>query len=321
MLRITTDDIPAADRFAHWREERGKAVFGVTIELDPASRNDFRASIAACPVGEASFVDMHVGHLEASYHVARTEADIARIPIDSLCIWRLVDGAGRLQSGHDDDLVLAGSLAIGYTDLPYANIAAPRQGFHCQFVKIPLAAHRHLSGKTDLVARPLGNEPGLNALLNSYFDAFVAQAPHLSGAKADLAIETLVQLALMARGDKRSPEDGRAAISEALLERARDRIKAHLHRADLSPALVAAMLGMSVRRLHQLFEPTGETFSRYVFAERLARARLMLVMQPAESIAHVGYHCGFDSLSTFHRGFRAAYGVSPGEFRHQRQRD
>lgn len=320
MLRISTDDLPAEHRFAHWREERGKAAFGVTIELDPASRKDFRATVDLHSVGPASFADMRVGRLEASYRVARTEADIASVPIDSFCIWRLIDGAGQLKAGRCDSDVSAGTLAMGHTDLPYANLSAPGLGFRCQFIKVPFAAYRRFSGRKDLEARPLHRAPGLNSLVNAYFDSFVAQAPYLTGPSADLAVETLLQLALAARGDDGAPgEDTRAAISEGVLQGARDLVGSHLHRPDLSPAFVAGMLGLSVRRLHQLFEPTGQSFSRYVFAQRLARARRMLIIQPAQSITQVAYACGFESLSTFHRGFRAAYGLSPGEMRHGRQ--
>ncbi|MFX6702281.1 hypothetical protein ABTH29_20495, partial [Acinetobacter baumannii] len=59
-------------------------------------------------------------------------------------------------------------------------------------------------------------------------------------------------------------ENGRAAIGQGILQAARDLITNHLHRPDLSPTLVAGMLGLSARRLHQLFEPTGQSFSRYV---------------------------------------------------------
>jgi hypothetical protein len=41
MYSWSTDQLPAADRFAHWREERGKVASGVTIELEASQRANF----------------------------------------------------------------------------------------------------------------------------------------------------------------------------------------------------------------------------------------------------------------------------------------
>ncbi|WP_216076046.1 hypothetical protein, partial [Acinetobacter baumannii] len=77
----------------------------------------------------------------------------ANLPIDSFCIWRLVDGAGQLRVGRTGSEVSSGSLAMGHTDLPYANFSAPGSGFRCQFIKIPFAPYRQFSGRRDLQSR------------------------------------------------------------------------------------------------------------------------------------------------------------------------
>jgi hypothetical protein len=51
-----------------------------------------------------------------------------------------------------------------------------------------------------LEIRPLAVAPGVSRPFASYFGSFVAQAPHLSGAAVEIAIDTLLQLALAARG-------------------------------------------------------------------------------------------------------------------------
>ena len=75
------------------------------------------------------------------------------------------------------------------------------------------------------------------------------------------------------------------------------------------------MLKISVRQLHLLFEPTATSFARYVLARRLERACLLLVQVPRRSVTDVAFAAGFESLSTFYRTFRAAYGISPDDFR------
>jgi AraC-like DNA-binding protein len=99
------------------------------------------------------------------------------------------------------------------------------------------------------------------------------------------------------------------------LQAARSVLARDLQRPGLSPASVAAALGISVRQLHVLFEPTGSSFSRTLIAMRLAEARRLLQSQQALTVTDIAHACGFDSLSTFYRVFRIAYGVTPGDIK------
>jgi AraC-like DNA-binding protein len=79
------------------------------------------------------------------------------------------------------------------------------------------------------------------------------------------------------------------------------------------PAQAAEHLGMSVRYLHRLLEPTGRTFSKHLIEQRLARAFDMLRDQ---HFAHlridaVARHVGFSDISHFNRSFRHAFGDTP----------
>jgi AraC-like DNA-binding protein len=253
----------------------------------------------------------------SAYHVSRTEADIARVPGDSLIISEQMTGGGALIAGGREFIVTAGTIATCHSDLPYINVPAQQPGFECRMIAIPLKSHRALlNPRDDLWLRPLDVAPGLPAMLAAYFHAFVREAPHLSGVAADHAVATLVQLTLMARGSSSAREEsGRAAIRQGLLQRARDVIAINLDRADLSAPLVAAALGVSERQLHRLLEPTGMTFARHVLACRLERACLVLKQYPTLNVADVAKRCGFDGVSTFYRVFRKAYGLSPADLR------
>lgn len=314
MYSWSTDHLPAADRFAHWREERGKVASGVTIELDPGKRAKFQGRMSALPVGGATLVEMQA----SAYHVSRTEADIARVPGDALVVSEQMRGGGALIAGGREFIVTPGTIATCRSDLPYVNIPARQPGFECRVIAIPLKSQRALLGSSaDLWLRPLDVTPGLPAMLASYFRAFVREAPHLSGVAADHAVTTLAQLVLMVRGSSSGNEEiGRAAIREGQLQRVRDIVATSLDRADLSAPWVAAALGISERQLYRLFEPTGLSFARYVLACRLERACLVLKQYPALSVADVARRCGFDGVSTFYRVFRKAYGLSPADFRY-----
>jgi len=313
MIRFSTDEIPQKERFTHWREVRAKNVFGVSIDLDKEQRAQFSGRCSAFSVGGASLVEMHA----SSYQVQRTEQDIARSPSDSLCIYQQLDGGGWFNAGSAEFVISAGSIATSHSDLPYATTPTTEAGFHLRLVKIPFARCRALiEREQDLSARPLQLEPGLTALFASYFESFTLQAPHLHGAAAEAAVQTLAQLAIVARG-MAAPQDerSRAAVRTAMLRRAKQTIENNIHRPDLSPSVLAGLLCISVRQLHLLFEPNGTSCTRYVLSRRLEQARLLLSQAPHRPIVDIAYGCGFEALSTFYRSFRAAYGMSPTDFR------
>jgi AraC-like DNA-binding protein len=318
MPSFSTDDIPQPQRFAHWREVRAKAIFGVSIDLDTQRQGQFEAHCSALPVGGATLVEMHA----SPYRVARTERDIASSASDSLCIYQQLDGGGWFDAGGAEFIVSAGALATSHSDLPYRTEPITDAGFHLRLVKIPFARCRSLiEREQDLFARPLQVEPGVTALFANYFESFVKQASYLQGVGAEAAVQTLAQLAIVARGmASRQEAHSREAIRAALLQRAKQSIENNIYRHDLSPPILAGLIGISVRQLHLLFEPTGTSYTRYVLSRRLEHARLLLSQCPERSVADIAYACGFDGLSTFYRNFRAAFGASPAEFRDAKRR-
>ena len=101
------------------------------------------------------------------------------------------------------------------------------------------------------------------------------------------------------------------------LERVSRYVDRHLAEPDLTPERAAKEAGLSLRQLHRVFEPTGESFARHVPRRRLEEARATLA-GPAgvgRSVADVAFGWGFEDLRTFGRAFQRVYGLSPGEAR------
>jgi AraC-like DNA-binding protein len=106
------------------------------------------------------------------------------------------------------------------------------------------------------------------------------------------------------------------------LQAARAFIESNLEWGELTPTNTARALGISVRQLHLLFEPTGTTFSRYVLARRLERVCLALADGPRRKVLDVAFSCGIESSTVFYRAFRDAYGMNPTDYRRSlRERD
>lgn len=310
MLTFSTDDLRPQDRFDHWCEVRGKSLFGVTIELERERRADFHGRFSAVTIGNATLAEMSA----SSYRVGRTPADIARVAGDSLSIGLQIRGPGHMNTGRDRvHRVREGDVTVSHSDLPFAATPERSDGFHFRALKIPLTGDILLDARArDLTPEALGRDARLTRLITAMFTALSEQ--HTAAQAAD--IEHIARLALVARGRLAAgvPES-RAALRAGYLHAARAIMKRDLHRPDLSPATVAAELGISLRQVHVLFEPTGLSFARTLTAMRLEEARRQLQTMPARSVAEIAYACGFDSIATFYRVFRSTFGMTPGDVR------
>jgi AraC-like DNA-binding protein len=94
--------------------------------------------------------------------------------------------------------------------------------------------------------------------------------------------------------------------------------KQNLHRPDLSPQMVAAYCGISVRTLHVRFATLGQTFGKWLLETRLNACGKALrdPSRQTRTISEIAYSCGFNDLSHFSKTFRARFDMSPGEWRH-----
>ena len=313
MSSWSTDELRPHERFDYWLEVRIAKHGRGSAALDRHGRRDFSATYSACTVADASVSQVRT----SSYRFERSAADIARMPVDRFVIVQQLGVGCLMQPDHDAFVVPTGGFSTHHADTPYAFMPTVEGGgFHARVVGIPFArCLPFIERAGDLATQPLAGENGVGSLFGAYFNSFVAQAPHLHGAAAEVAVQTLVQLALVARGLSSPRELGRDAVRAAQLESVRQFVGRNLQRAELTPASVARAVGVSVRQLHLLFEPTGTTFARYVLQRRLERARQFLVLQPGRPILDIALACGIESSTVFYRGFRQAYGVTPTDYR------
>jgi AraC-like DNA-binding protein len=312
VLTWSTDALPAHERFAYWREERGKQLFGVTIEMPAERRHLFHGRFSAQPVGGATLASLNA----SAYEVSRTEADIARVSTDSLVIGLQVAGPGWCDTPVGQTFVDVGAVVVGHTDLPSQAMPTTSGDFHAHILKIPMARiARAPDAARRLFASPLQQERHAR-LVDASISALIEEAPRLAPDDADTAIADIAHLALLARGALSAglPEV-RQALRSAHRHAAIRIMRRNLHRGGLSPETVACALGISLRQLHLIFEPTGRSYHRTLTAIRVEMACRRLGTRPDQSVADIAFACGFDSLATFYRAFREWTGRAPGDFR------
>lgn len=315
MFHWCTDEVDPQDRFDYWREVRAKGLFGVTAELERERRADFFGEFSLRQLGGAGLVELKASH----YTVERSASDIAYAPGDSICVYQQLGGGGWFGGMRGSDFAIAnGGFATSHTDLPYRTVPLGAAGFHLRILKIPVSGLSTRDKRMRELTPKTFNDHALAPLLGACFADLGEAAADDGAADPGSLVQALAHLALIERGIMRPGSRlGQATLRTARLSLARHLIARHLQNPDLAPAMVADLLGISVRHLHMLFETAEKSFSLTVTDERLKQSRRLLREAPERLIADIATNCGFESLATYYRVFNAAYGMAPGDFRAQ----
>lgn len=140
------------------------------------------------------------------------------------------------------------------------------------------------------------------------------------GGGASLMVERTIEdlvVGLLMEGDgyAMDSEDLRLGLRVRAIsqidERHRDR--------SLTPAGLAAQLGVSLRHLQRAFEGSGKTVAQQIAKTRAESAGVLLLMPNSHglTIADVAARAGFSSTFELRAGFRARYDMLPSEYRAQ----
>ena len=205
---------------------------------------------------------------------------------------------------------------------------------HCR-LKVFLVPHEELGledGGDDLrrvVTHPVARSSRLGTLLSPFLSELadtavsaISAEPPVGEMLARNAVNLLATLAAEQLGRTRTGTPGADPTDtpvgrSPLMARVLGFIDEHLADADLSPEVIAGAHHISVRYLHRLFQDEGTSVGRWVQRRRLEECRrdLVLGVRNRRTIASVAGRWGFLSATHFSRVFRAAYGMSPSEWR------
>jgi AraC-like DNA-binding protein len=225
-------------------------------------------------------------------------------------------------SGRRGDTMLRDGDAMLLSYSASRTISRPDMVDH-RVIRLPRASLAPLVHEIDdFVLRPIPCGTGMLGLLQSYVDA-VFDDPALERPEMrQLIVSQLCDLAAVTLGATRDAAafaEGRG-IRAARLRAIKADIEAHLAHGDLSPGAVGKRQKVSDSYIRKLFEQDGTSFTQYVLARRLGRARRMLVdpRWAERSIASIAFDVGFGDLAYFNRTFKRLHGATPSEVRRYR---
>jgi AraC-like DNA-binding protein len=310
--------VPVQDRFGCWAEMTANATVSTMLSTD--HRKDFRATARMLDLGVARAYAMTYPSLDSR----RTPQLIRRSDPEQYQLSLTLRGAQRVtQIGRDTSLG-PHDLTLYDSSRPYDCQLIAAEGGTVAFtaVQIPKARFPVPPDRIDrLLAVGMSGRTGIGALLVQFLVRLTEDAHHYRPSDAPRLATILSDLvvALLAHeldaGSSVPPDSHR----RVLVLRIQAFIRRHIGEAQLSPAVIAAAHHISARHLHRLFQDQGVTVTAWIRAQRLEGCRRELA-DPAlclRPISEIAMRWGFSHPAAFSRAFRAAYGVSPRDYRRQ----
>lgn len=314
--RVMLSDIRASERVSYFRDVVCTHLYNITPgDLPDSTAFTGRWEVRDC--GRFGFADVESNNARRG----RSTRDIARDGFDDIAVQRVVTDRVTMSFRDETFNLRAGDICIFALDWQHELHGAG--GIGLRTLELPRAAMAPLlAGGTLQRPRFVPGDSPMGQILTGSMNTAWAQLPQIGEAVGEAVLHNMAGLVALASG---SSPDGRTlsqpSVQSARLEAAQRFAGQLLSDPALSPAKAAAALGISVRALHLLFEPTGETFAQHVTRRRLEACRSALEAPDGanRSVVDIAFGWGFGSLSSFYRAFTAAYGVAPGDIRQAAQ--
>jgi AraC-like DNA-binding protein len=311
-----TLDLPPGERFDYWKHVLSDTFVPLEVSR-PGGDGDFLGRLRGCDLGRLRFIDVN-----AEAHTARRTARLVKTaPAGCYKIGLQLRGTSVLSQDGREALLCPGDFTFYDTDRPYTLALSDTHRmlvlvFPQRMLGLPQP------GLARLTATRMPGEAGGTATLISPFLSKVADLVDEAetpgpGASLRLAGNVLDLIGtVLAERMECAPADPDIS-HRALMLRITAFIEEHLGQACLSPAQIAAAHNISLRQLHKLFHANGTTVGGWIRQRRLEHCRRDLrdpdcVSRP---VAAVGARWGYPDPAHFSRLFKAAFGLSPRDYR------
>ena len=128
---------------------------------------------------------------------------------------------------------------------------------------------------------------------------------------------TLELLAAVLRSDTGFDHSKQGSTQVARMSRILSYLEENYADCEMSPAKVASANAVSTRHLHNLFQHSGTTVTKWIWERRLKAARndILNPVMIDKSITEIAYSKGFNDSAHFSRAFKARFGMAPSKLR------
>lgn len=312
---FSTEKVAPRDRFAYWRE----AVCDSFVQLgcDSPEHIGFKGKLEL-----SRHASLSIANVSGSTHaVERRKRDI-RAASDAFFLLSLQrEKTSRITQFGNTSVLNPGDMALYDSTHPYTlELSADFAKTVVQLPKERLLAR--LPNAQMMGGMRIDGQSGIGKLVRENILAFSGYINEGNATTEVLLQDTLIDLiatglasGIGASADLSSPE-------EHILLRVRSYIGAHLGDPDLDRNRVADELGMSVRRLNDIFAKGGASISEEIRRKRLESVRVDLrdARFASRTISEIAMKNGFSNLQHFSNMFRSAFDITPKAYRADQDR-
>lgn len=310
--RYDTNDVAEQDRFSYWRE----AVCDSYVQLgcETENRSDFtgRIEISRHTVLSISRV------AGLSHSVERRTSDIRAASEPFFLLSLQTAKSSRVSQFGNTAHLQVGDMALYSSTDPYTLELS--DNFSQTVVQMPAARLiDRLPNAELLAARRIDGSKGIGKLVR---DNILAFSEHLNS--SNLTLQALVQDTLIDLIATGLATESACAVEMSspelqILLRTRSFIRSNLGDPDLDRQRVAEEMGLSVRRLNDIFAKEDGSISRYIRTTRLNELATALIDPrfSAQSITEIAFRFGFSNMQNVSTAFRSHFGSSPRDYRAQ----
>ena len=298
--------------FKRWRELLGERL--VPIEIARLDDGPFQGALDVAEIGP-----LHVSRLSQSALRCETTPAAARGHDRSGMVVVLFKLAGLSSSSQDgrDAVQRPGDIVV-LDHRP--SVLTTHSDSQALFLEVPRERLERVLGSTRLyTGLSIGGELPATTLATTFFHELLQVRHRLTPDGTSRMAEISLDLIVASIAERMAQEVPRSIHGSVVVQRAKAYVEAHLGDQTLDPPQLAAAVGVSLRRLQELFHERGRHISDYIWERRLAVAAERLA-DPAcahLSIGMLAYGCGFASQAHFARRFKDRYGLSPRDYRHR----
>ena len=309
--RYDTSTVARVDRFAFWRESVCESY--VRLGCDTSNRQEFQGLIEISHHSALSISTVS----GLSHTVQRRSCDISASS-DAYFLLSLQSAETSTVSQFGKTALLQpGDMALYSSTDPYQLCLADH--FRQTVVQLPAAKLLdRLPNALMLTGHGINGQSGVGKLVRENILAFSEYIDSPNQTLQTLVQETLIDLIATGLASSQATEQIELSCPEqhAMLL-AKSFIRNHLRSPKLDRNRVASEVGLSVRRLNDIFVKHGDSISSYIRKTRLQHVAddLRDVRFTRQSISEIAFRYGFSNMQNLSTVFRSVYGQSPREYR------
>ena len=306
---FSTDNVPPLARGRHFHREMERR-FALGLAVEPISDEPLSARVTAYCGRRLRFAE-----LEFSPHRTFSRPAQDHEP-GRLIISAHKQGSAVVSQSGRSSTIDAGQMFVLDPSQPFS-IETSAIRVHSIYLQAD-SVRAVLPHLDDITARPIELRSGPGLIFASMMDQMFSLAPELDDCTADSLADALPHMLTTAldRADVGSGE-ARSRLTLIHQQRIQQFAREHLRDPKLDAGMIATGVGLSVRRVYELFEPGSTSLMRWVWSERLERCRrdLSAPSLRGRPVGAIAYSWGFSDLCHFSRTFKHRFGVSPRQWR------